>query len=154
MRILLQNDWLIALSTFVSLWSTKMWPSYKRIILWKSLTENITKQPPLFSMMLYSRKVWRIWQIIHDSSSKLVLTINNLLADLLNHQTFFCQMLGKSQFTKLSPAKLSHLKIIISFMLMHALPGHDLIQAIPLSCAAALLLCTLKVPLFSYRCLL
>ena len=33
--------------------------------------------------------------------SKLVLTINNLLADLLIHQTFFCQMLKKSQFTEL-----------------------------------------------------
>ena len=33
--------------------------------------------------------------------SKLVLTINNLLADLLIHQTFFCQMFEKSQFAKL-----------------------------------------------------
>ena len=29
--------------------------------------------------------------------------INNLLADLLIHQTFFYQMLEKSQFAKLSP---------------------------------------------------
>ena len=34
--------------------------------------------------------------------SKLVLSINNLLADLLLHQTVFCQMLEKSQFAKLS----------------------------------------------------
>ena len=34
--------------------------------------------------------------------SKLVLTINNLLADLLICQSFFCQMLEKSQFAKLS----------------------------------------------------
>ena len=34
---------------------------------------------------------------------KLVLTINNLLADLLIRHTFFHQMLETSQFTKLSP---------------------------------------------------
>ena len=34
--------------------------------------------------------------------SKLVLTINNLLADLLIRQTFFCQMLETSHFAKLS----------------------------------------------------
>ena len=33
----------------------------------------------------------------------MVLVVNNLLADLLIYQTFFCQMLKKSQFTKLSP---------------------------------------------------
>ena len=37
--------------------------------------------------------------------SNLVLTINNLLADLLIRQTFFCQMLKKSQFTQLYPCK-------------------------------------------------
>ena len=35
--------------------------------------------------------------------SKLVLTIKNLLADLLIRQTFFRQMLKKSQFAKLFP---------------------------------------------------
>ena len=35
--------------------------------------------------------------------SNLVLTIDNLLADLLIHQTFFHQMLKKSQFAKRSP---------------------------------------------------
>ena len=35
--------------------------------------------------------------------SKLVLTVNNLLADLLIRQTFFHQMLEMSQFAKLSP---------------------------------------------------
>ena len=39
--------------------------------------------------------------------TKLVFTINNLLADLLIRLTFFCQMLEKSQFAKLPPAKLS-----------------------------------------------
>ena len=39
--------------------------------------------------------------VIHQS--KLVLTIKNLLADLLIRQTFFHQMLEKSQFAKLSP---------------------------------------------------
>ena len=38
--------------------------------------------------------------------SKLVLTINNLLADLFICQTFFRQMLKKS--LNFSPAKLSH----------------------------------------------
>ena len=38
---------------------------------------------------------------IHQT--KLVLTINNLLADLLIRQTFFCQMLETSQFAKLFP---------------------------------------------------
>ena len=38
-------------------------------------------------------------------SNYVVLTINNLLADLLPHQTFFCQMLKKSQFPKLSPCQ-------------------------------------------------
>ena len=37
--------------------------------------------------------------------SKLVLIINNLLADLLIRQTFFCQMLETSQFVKLSPCQ-------------------------------------------------
>ena len=56
-------------------------------------------------VLLYSGKVWmrnvsRIWQIVHDSiaklkPSKLVLTIYNLLADLLIRQPFFCQMLER-----------------------------------------------------------
>ena len=33
---------------------------------------------------------------------KLVLTTNNFIADLLIRQTFFCQMLKKSKFNKLS----------------------------------------------------
>ena len=37
--------------------------------------------------------------------TNLVLTIDNLLADLLIRQTFFCQMLEKSQFAKLSPCQ-------------------------------------------------
>ena len=37
---------------------------------------------------------------------KLVLTINNLLADLLICQIFFCQMCKKSQFAKLSPSQI------------------------------------------------
>ena len=37
--------------------------------------------------------------------SKLVITINYLLADLLIRQTFFCQMLETSQFAKLSPCQ-------------------------------------------------
>ena len=37
--------------------------------------------------------------------SKLVLVINNLLADLLIRQSFFRQMLEKSQFNKISPCQ-------------------------------------------------
>ena len=59
----------------------------------------------------YSRKVWNgkvqwIWWIIHDSPklkpSKLARTVNNLSADILIDQTFFCQMLKKRQFAKCS----------------------------------------------------
>ena len=50
-------------------------------------------------------KVWQIWQIVQWFTklklSKLVLTINNLLVDVIIHQTFFHQMLKKSQFAKL-----------------------------------------------------
>ena len=67
----------------------------------------------LFILLLpYSGKVWRgkslanlvnhLW-FTKLKSSNLVLTIDNLLADLLIHQTFFHQMLKKSQFAKLSP---------------------------------------------------
>ena len=45
--------------------------------------------------------------------SKLVLTINNLLADLLIRQTFFRQMLETSQFAKLSPTKVSCYTVIL-----------------------------------------
>ena len=41
--------------------------------------------------------------VIHQTN--LVLTIDNLLADLLIHQTFFHQILEKSQFAKLSPCQ-------------------------------------------------
>ena len=41
--------------------------------------------------------------------SKLVVTINNLLADLFICQTFFYQMLEKGKFTKHSPCQTSPL---------------------------------------------
>ena len=42
--------------------------------------------------------------VIHQTKpSKLVLTINNLLVNLLIRQTFFRQILETSQFTKLPP---------------------------------------------------
>ena len=47
--------------------------------------------------------------------TKLVLTINSLLADLLIRQTFLRQMLETSQFAKLlppPPAKLSHYMVV------------------------------------------
>ena len=39
---------------------------------------------------------------------------NNQLTDLLICQTFFCQMLIKSQFAKLSPSKLSRYRVVYS----------------------------------------
>ena len=38
--------------------------------------------------------------------TKTIQIINNLLADLLIHQTFFHQMLKKNQFAKLSPRQI------------------------------------------------
>ena len=64
----------------------------------------------------YSGKVWQgasLANLVNHpwftklKPSKLIITINNLLDDLLIHQTLFHQMLEKSQFTKLSPTKLS-----------------------------------------------
>ena len=48
-------------------------------------------------------KVWWIWRIVRDLPNYLSTYIDNLLADLWICQTFFCQMLKKSQFAKLSP---------------------------------------------------
>ena len=45
--------------------------------------------------------------ICQTKQSKLVLIINNLLANLLIRQIFFSQMLEMSQFAKIPPAKLS-----------------------------------------------
>ena len=58
--------------------------------------------------ILYSGKVWggKFGELGESSmicQTKLVFTINNLLADLLIRQTFFRQMLEKSQFAKLPP---------------------------------------------------
>ena len=47
-------------------------------------------------------KFGKLSMICQTKPSNLVLTINNLLADPLIRQTFFCQMLKKSQFTKLT----------------------------------------------------
>ena len=41
-------------------------------------------------------------QFVKLKPSKLVVTINNPLADLFIRQTFFCQTLEKSKFAKLS----------------------------------------------------
>ena len=48
-------------------------------------------------------KLGEVGELSVIRQSKLVLTINNLLVDLLIRQTFFCQRLEKSQFTKLPP---------------------------------------------------
>ena len=49
--------------------------------------------------------------MIHQTKTIQISTTIKLLADLLIHQTFFCQILEKSQFAKLSPAKLSPAKL-------------------------------------------
>ena len=68
--------------------------------------------PATINLLLYSGKVWRGESLVNLENcplfaklkpSKLVLIINNLLADLLIRQTFFCQILENSQFAKLSP---------------------------------------------------
>ena len=54
------------------------------------------------------------WWFTKLKPSTLVLTINNLLADVLICQTLFCQMLKKSQFPKLYPHQMFPLYSIIS----------------------------------------
>ena len=70
----------------------------------------------LWFKLPYSRKVWRGKSLVNLANHqwfaklklfKLLLTSNNLLADLLIRQTYFCQTLKKSHFTKLFPVKLS-----------------------------------------------
>ena len=70
----------------------------------------------------YSGKVWRgetlanlanCPQFTKLKSSKLVLTINNLLADLLIRQTFFHQMLERVTLPNFPPAKLSRYMVTI-----------------------------------------
>ena len=65
-------------------------------------------------VLLYSRKVWRVESLANLANclwfaklkpSKLVLTINNLLADLLIRQTFFRQIVEKSQFANFYPCQ-------------------------------------------------
>ena len=51
--------------------------------------------------------------------SKLVLTINNLLADPLIRQTFFCQMLEMSHFAKHSPTKLCRYIVHLYIVTQH-----------------------------------
>ena len=63
---------------------------------------------------MYTGKVWWVeilanlancLQFAKLKPSKLVVTIDNPLADLLIRQTFFCQMLEKSKFTKHFPCQ-------------------------------------------------
>ena len=63
---------------------------------------------------IYYRIVGKLRKFSESSvicQTKLVLTINNLLSDLLIRQTFFHQMLEKGQFAKLPTAKCSHYKV-------------------------------------------
>ena len=63
-----------------------------------------------FCILLYIAKAWQGESLVNLTNppwfsklkpSKLTLTINNLLADILIRQTFFCQMLKNIQFAKL-----------------------------------------------------
>ena len=81
----------------------------------KSEAHFVKQRNPIYerrSLIPYSGKVWweKSWANSANHSwfaklkpTKLVLTINYLLADLLICQTFFHQMFEKSQFAKLSP---------------------------------------------------
>ena len=59
----------------------------------------------------YSGKVWRGENLANHSRfaelkpSKLVVTVDNLLADLFIRQTFFRQMFRKNKFAKVSPCQ-------------------------------------------------
>ena len=77
---------------------------------WKSWCFNENNRDTKIHI-LYSGKVWRGESLANLANrlwfaklkpSILVLTIDNLLADFLIRQTFFRQMLEKSQFAKLS----------------------------------------------------
>ena len=69
---------------------------YLKSSIWKLYLYTVLRES------LAGGKVWQFWQFTKLKPSKLVLSINNLLADLLIRQIFFCQMLEKSQFAKLS----------------------------------------------------
>ena len=84
-------------------------------------------------LLLYSRKGWRGESLANLANrlrftklkpSKVVATINNPLADLSIHQTFFCQTLEKSKFAKHSPRQTFPLYGIILTGGFH-LPGID-----------------------------
>ena len=73
------------------------------------------------NLILYSGKVWQgesLANLVNRplftklKPSKLVLTIKNLLADLLIRQTFFCQMLKRVNSPNFPPAKLSRYMVI------------------------------------------
>ena len=84
----------------------------KRLIL-----RSDTRQEPFLhglNCVSYSGKVWRGESLANLANrpwftklkpSKLVVTINNLLADLFIRQIFFHQMLRKSKFAKVSPCQ-------------------------------------------------
>ena len=78
----------------------------------------------LYIYIPYSRKVWqgkldKFGKLFVIRQTKLVLTIDNLMADLLICQTFFCQMLKTSQFAKLSPRKTSPLYSVYIYIYIY-----------------------------------
>ena len=74
--------------------------------------------PATFHTILYSGKVWQVESLVNLANrlrfaklkpSKVVVTINNPLADLFIRQTFFHQTFEKSKFaSNILPTKLSH----------------------------------------------
>ena len=79
------------------------------LVVWhnKNKMHEIFFSNDYFVYIPYSGKAWREKSLANLANSswfaklkpsKLVLTINNLLCDLLIHQTFFCQMLEESVY--------------------------------------------------------
>ena len=119
------HDWLISLAMDLAAlcdkwrWKWHQWMPFSCFQSRRSLCLQICGYPPTLigvllvlampvKKLLYSGKLWRGESLANHpwltklKPSKLVLTINNLLADLLICQTFIHQMLEKSRFAKLS----------------------------------------------------
>ena len=85
------------------------------------------------SLMNLANRLW----LTKLKSFKLVLTVH---ADLLIHQTFFCQMLEKSQFAKL-PAKPSHYTVVYPHSWLHyRIPLSTILHVFPLAARVLILL--------------
>ena len=99
-------------------WLNPTIKSYKLCYILGNLTKclaNLTTTRLRLCYVPYGDKLWRGETLANLANrpwftklklSKLILIINNLLADLFIRQTFFRQMLEKSQFARFPPAKL------------------------------------------------